>query len=86
MNPFQRFSEPAKQVVTAAHEAAERDGHGEIRPEHLVIGVLRQPESLGARALRSLGVDLVGLLHELWGPPSGLVAAYRVIGKVTPLF
>ncbi len=75
MNPFQRFSEPAKQVLTAAQEEAERAGHGEIRPEHLVIGVLRQPESLGARALRSLGVDLVGVLDKLWQPPSGLVAA-----------
>jgi len=60
MNPFQRFSEPAKHVLTEAQEMADWDGHGEIRPEHLVIGVLRQPESLGARALRSLGVDLVG--------------------------
>ena len=62
-------------MLTAAQEEAERAGHGEIRPEHLVIGVLRQPESLGARALRSLGVDLVGLLDKLWQPPSGLVAA-----------
>jgi ATP-dependent Clp protease ATP-binding subunit ClpA len=75
MNPFHRFSEPAKQVLTAAQEEAERAGHGEIRPEHLVIGVLRQPESLGARALRSLGVDLVGLLDEIRQSPSGLVAA-----------
>jgi len=75
MNSFQRFSEPAKQVLTAAQEHAERAGHGEIRPEHLVIGVLHQPESLGARALRSLGVDLVGLLDELLEPPTGLVAA-----------
>ncbi|HKF19171.1 MAG TPA: Clp protease N-terminal domain-containing protein [Candidatus Dormibacteraeota bacterium] len=75
MNPFQRFSEPAKQVLTAAQEEAERDGHGEIRPDHLMIGVLRQPASLGARALRSLGVDLVGLLDKLRQPPSGLVAA-----------
>ncbi len=75
MNPFQRFSEPAKHVLTEAQEMADRDGHGEIRPEHLVIGVLRQPESLGARALRSLGVDLVGLLDKLMQPSSGLVAA-----------
>jgi len=28
MNPFHRFSEPAKQVLTAAQEEAERAGHG----------------------------------------------------------
>jgi ATP-dependent Clp protease ATP-binding subunit ClpA len=75
MNPFQRFSEPAKRVLTAAQEDAERDGHGEIRPEHLLTGVLGQPESLGVHALRGLGVDLIGLLDTLRQPPSGRVAA-----------
>jgi ATP-dependent Clp protease ATP-binding subunit ClpA len=75
MEPFQRFSEPAKRVLTAAQEEAERDGHGEIRPEHLLIGVIAQPLALGARALRTLGVDVPALLGKLWRPPSGVVAA-----------
>lgn len=83
MNPFQRFSEAAKQVLTAAQEEAERDGRGEIRPEHLLIGVLFQPEALGARALRSLGGDLVGLVDKLWPRPSGLVAARTLPSAAT---
>ncbi len=55
---FSRFTERARNVVVAAHNEARAAGHDEIRPEHLVLGLLSEPEALGARAIVAQGVPL----------------------------
>jgi hypothetical protein len=47
---------PAAAVFLAAGEAAREHGHHYLRPEHLVLGLLSQPEELAGRALAELGV------------------------------
>jgi hypothetical protein len=46
----------AADVLTAAAVHARELGHHYIRPEHLVLGLLAQPEELAARVLAELGV------------------------------
>lgn len=46
----------AANVLTAAAAQARELGHDYIRPEHLVLGLLAQPEELGAQVLAELGV------------------------------
>ncbi|BFU44637.1 Clp protease N-terminal domain-containing protein [Krasilnikovia sp. MM14-A1004] len=53
---FHRFSGPARNAVVAATNAARAAGHAEITPDHLLLGLLDEPDSLGARALTAQGV------------------------------
>jgi Clp amino terminal domain, pathogenicity island component len=48
---------PAADVFTLAAEAGRELGHEYIRPEHLVLGLLAQPDELAGRVLRDLGVS-----------------------------
>jgi len=43
-------------VFTSAAESARELGHEYLRPEHLVLGLLAQPDELAARVLANLGV------------------------------
>jgi ATP-dependent Clp protease ATP-binding subunit ClpA len=53
---FERFTEPARTVVTDAQEEARGLGHGWIGTEHLLIAVLRTPEESGAATLAAQGL------------------------------
>jgi Clp amino terminal domain, pathogenicity island component len=57
MYPFERFTDPAKAVLSHAQEEAERSGHSYIGTEHLLLGLLRVADGVAARALASLGVE-----------------------------
>jgi len=60
---FGRFTVPARSVVMAAQNEARTAGNDEIRPEHLVLGLLSQPDALGARAILAQGVTLESVRH-----------------------
>ena len=47
---------PVAEVLSAAGEEARALGHHYIRPEHIVLGLLSQPEELAARALAEVDV------------------------------
>ncbi|WFF03240.1 Clp protease N-terminal domain-containing protein [Micromonospora sp. WMMD964] len=53
---FGRFTPRARNVVMASQEEARASGNAEIRPEHLVLGLLAEPEALAARVMADLGV------------------------------
>jgi Clp amino terminal domain, pathogenicity island component len=53
---FSRFTTRTKNVVMAAQEEARASGSPEIRPEHLALGLLSEPEGLAARVLVERGV------------------------------
>ncbi|MEU9576041.1 Clp protease N-terminal domain-containing protein [Streptomyces chilikensis] len=53
---FSRFTPRARSVVGAAHTEAKAAGGAEGLPEHLVLGLLAEPESIGTRALTAQGV------------------------------
>jgi hypothetical protein len=55
---FSRFTERARHVVVAAQEAARAAGHDEIRPGHLVLGLLSEPDSLAVAAILEQGLSL----------------------------
>lgn len=55
---FGRFTLRAKNVVMAAQNEARAAGNDEIRPEHLVLGLLADPEALAAKAIVAQGVPL----------------------------
>ncbi|MDH6135667.1 hypothetical protein P3T37_005084 [Kitasatospora sp. MAA4] len=55
---FSRFTNRARHVVTASQEEARNAGNAEIGPEHLVLGLLSEPEGLAAQVIVALGVSL----------------------------
>jgi hypothetical protein len=56
--PFERFSERAKHVLTLAQEEAERSHHSYIGTEHLLLGLMRESDGIGAQALANLGLEI----------------------------
>ncbi|MEU8823182.1 Clp protease N-terminal domain-containing protein [Streptomyces sp. NPDC048636] len=58
---FGRFTARARNVVMAAQNEARAAANDEIRPAHLVLGLLAEPEALAAKALtaQKLSADAV---------------------------
>jgi Clp amino terminal domain, pathogenicity island component len=54
---FGRFTPRARNVVVAAQNAAHSARNAEIRPEHLVLGLLSEPDGLGAQAIAAQGIS-----------------------------
>ena len=55
---FSRFTKRARNVVMAAQNEARAAHNDQIHPEHLVLGLLSEPEALAARAIVAQGVSL----------------------------
>ncbi|MFE4355687.1 MULTISPECIES: Clp protease N-terminal domain-containing protein [Streptomycetaceae] len=53
---FSRFTPRARKVVVASQEEARKAGNPEITTEHLLLGLITEPEGIGAKALAAQGV------------------------------
>ena len=62
---FERFTERARTAVITAQEQARALGHAQIGGEHILLGILTQPESIGAKVLSQLGVDEAAVRVEV---------------------
>ena len=79
MNPSQReFNPEIKKAMARGKMEAEKMGHAYVGPEHLLLGVLSMPDTLAARVLRNLAVDIQALkdtvrqnVHRNGGQASG---------------
>ncbi|HOE67316.1 MAG TPA: Clp protease N-terminal domain-containing protein, partial [Candidatus Hydrogenedentes bacterium] len=65
MSMWERFTERAKHVVSAAREEATRLGSEYVRTEHILLGICREPDGIAARALENLGIDVEVLALEI---------------------
>src|ERR1700739_3814524 len=54
---FERFTPRARNVVVAAQTAAHEAHNGEIPPDHLLLGVLGDPDALATKLLTAQRVD-----------------------------
>jgi ATP-dependent Clp protease ATP-binding subunit ClpC len=61
------LSHESKQVLRQAAEESERLGHEHIRPEHMVLALLRQEVSEPTAILRRYGMELDALRREVAG-------------------
>ena len=57
-NKFEKFTKEAKQVLIVAQEIAKKNNTNYVGTEHILIGILSQPNSLGASILMNFGVSL----------------------------
>jgi ATP-dependent Clp protease ATP-binding subunit ClpA len=58
---FERFTERARQVVVFAHDEARAFEHDYIGSEHILLGLLREEDSLAARILDSREITLAAV-------------------------
>jgi ATP-dependent Clp protease ATP-binding subunit ClpB len=52
-----RYTEKAQEAVLAAQQLADRSGHPDITPEHLLVALLEQRDGIVPAVLGKLGVD-----------------------------
>jgi len=55
---FSRFTVRARNVVMASQNEARAAGNDQVRPEHLVLGLLAEPDAIAAKAIVAQGVSL----------------------------
>ncbi|MBV2354657.1 ATP-dependent Clp protease ATP-binding subunit [Streptomyces sp. J2-1] len=69
---FSRYTPRARNVVMTAHNEAVATGSAEGRPEHLVLGLLAEPDGLAVRAVVQQGVtpEAVGAAARAALPPA----------------
>jgi hypothetical protein len=73
---FTRFTPRARNTVMAAQNEARAAGNDEIGPEHLLLGLLREPDALAAQAIVAQGVSLETVRPTVTAtlpPPAGQV-------------
>ncbi|MGC7880144.1 Clp protease N-terminal domain-containing protein, partial [Desulforudis sp. 1190] len=54
---FGRFTKRAQKVILLAQEEARRFNYPYVGTEHLLLGLIREGEGVGARILLELGLD-----------------------------
>lgn len=74
------LSEESKRILAFGAEEAERLGHGFIDVAHLLLGMLRKPDSLPARVLREAAITPVVPLQPPPGLPHGLRPGFASAG------
>ena len=62
---FERFTNRARHAVVLAQEEARRMQHNYIGTEHVLLGLLGEPEGLACRALAGLGMSLEAARNEV---------------------
>lgn len=55
------FTDRVRRCLQLSREEASRMGHGEVRPEHILLGILDDDNGIGVHALVRLGADLEAL-------------------------
>ena len=66
---FERFTPRARNAVVAAQNAAHEAGNSEITPDHLLLGVLSDPEALVTKLRRAQRVDPESVRAAITLPP-----------------
>ncbi|MBQ7793521.1 MAG: ATP-dependent Clp protease ATP-binding subunit [Clostridia bacterium] len=62
---FSNFTEKARQSLNNAHDIACEMGHGYIGSEHLLLGILKLGEGVGAKALLDRGITYDALKRKV---------------------
>lgn len=79
---WQNLSWPAWNAMAAAMEAAIEFGHNYVGGEHLLVGLLADPDSQAGRVLRDHGVDRAELRRALTGVVAGFSHGRKVAGSM----
>jgi ATP-dependent Clp protease ATP-binding subunit ClpC len=62
---FEKFTDRARRVVVMAQEEARMLNHNFIGTEHILLGLAREGEGVGVKALESLGISLEAVRQQV---------------------
>lgn len=62
---FERFTPEARSAVVDAQKQAGELGHDQVLAEHLLLGLFADPDGVGARVLRGIGVERDAVAAEV---------------------
>ncbi|HOK95752.1 MAG TPA: ATP-dependent Clp protease ATP-binding subunit [Anaerohalosphaeraceae bacterium] len=62
---FERFTDRARKVMALANQEAQRFNHEYIGTEHILLGLVKEGNGVGANVLRNLDVDIKKLRLEI---------------------
>jgi uncharacterized protein (TIGR02246 family) len=74
------LSADSKKILNSAGEEADRLGHKHIGTEHILLGILRLPDSLAAKLLIARGAKANLIREKIATSPASLVASTRPAG------
>jgi ATP-dependent Clp protease ATP-binding subunit ClpA len=78
-----RFAQTASRVMAFAHEEAEKMHQAHIGTEHLLLGLVREENSVGGRILRELGLSREAI-EQLLGNPIAEQAVPNIVLELSP--
>jgi ATP-dependent Clp protease ATP-binding subunit ClpB len=62
---IQKYTEKAQEAIAGAQSLADRDGHPEITPEHLLLTLVEQPGGIVPEILRKVNADPSAVASEI---------------------
>ena len=68
---MQNYTGKAERALRAARRAALQLGHPYVGTEHILLGLVRDPDCLAGQILQGAGVsekELIRMIHELIAP------------------
>ena len=77
---FEKFTKDARESVVGAQVEARALGADRIGTEHVLLGMLRAPDSVAARSLQRLGVAHADVLAAVRTLPPGAIDAEALAG------
>lgn len=78
---WEKFTERSRRIIYKAQEEAHRYGHPNVGTEHLVLGILDEPDSAAARVLAILGEGLERIrVQVIAAMPPGAKATGESLG------
>lgn len=81
------FTGQAKEALRLAKKAAEKYGHSYIGTEHILLGLLKEPQGSAGRVLEEFGVEesrLLELVEKLIAPQTGDTAVQERSPRYSP--
>ena len=62
---FERFTDAARHAVVLAQEECRLLNHDHIGTEHILLGLIREQEAMGAKALESMNISLEAVRQQV---------------------
>ena len=61
---FDKFTIKSQEAIQESQSIAERSGHQEIKPEHLLGAILEQKDGVINPVLQKMGINLASLIED----------------------
>jgi ATP-dependent Clp protease ATP-binding subunit ClpC len=65
MSMWEPFTKLAQHSISIARDEASRLGNTDVGTEHILLGIIAQGDTVAARALEKLGIDLAEIRREV---------------------